>query len=323
MSAEQGTGLGLSLAYDISEGHIAEPKAKRRRLGIYPKFTTIKHFYFPLILACCLNVTSLAQKISNDTFYLSKIPEHGILLDKGWKFHAGDNAEWAGPGYDDSQWKNLNPDIDIHHLLKQNKDAGIGWFRLKIKVDSSVQDSSAALVISQVVASEIYLNGQLLYSFGTVSADYNKEKTYTLRDRPFIIRFARQSTQELAIRYSFNSKNFLILFESNPCARLILKSSSHGFADHTSKKVQTFSLFLVLISISLFPSLFCLSVYFSFRNEKGFLYTGLYTLGQVVTGIIFMNTIIIGNSISLSSFNFIVIQIISLFCVIIVRLKLG
>ena len=129
----------------------------------------MKHIYWLLILSCFTSFVCFAQNSADSIFHINKIPPEGIVLDRGWKFHAGDNPEWAKPEFNDKDWNNLTPDIDVHHLLKQNEDAGIGWFRLKIKVDSSLQGSSATLIISQVVASEIYLNGRLLYNFGTVS----------------------------------------------------------------------------------------------------------------------------------------------------------
>src|SRR5215217_124616 len=140
-----------------------------------------KVFSILLLLFC---VALQAQDSS--VFHIQQIPRTGILLDKGWKFHAGDNLGWANLGFNDKDWQNVNPDVDIHQLLTQQKGATIGWFRLKITIDSSLQDSSAALIISQVVASEIYLNGRLLYRFGTVSRDYNREQTYSLNDHPFL-----------------------------------------------------------------------------------------------------------------------------------------
>ena len=129
-----------------------------------------------LLFNFCILSTCLSQTSDNDFIHLGKIPRDGLLLDKGWRFHAGDDSAWANLGFNDNLWEKINPDIDIHHLQKQKENANIGWFRLKLEVDSSLQNSSASLIISQVVASEIYLNGQLLYRFGTISAERVKSK---------------------------------------------------------------------------------------------------------------------------------------------------
>lgn len=236
------------------------------------------------------------------------------MLDKGWKFHAGDDSQWANPNIDDNNWENLNPNIDIHYLVKQKENAGIGWFRLKINVDSSLQDSSLALVISQVVASEIYLNGKLIYRSGTVSNDYRKEQAYTLRDRPFIIHFPRQNLQELAVRYSFSSRKFITLFDTNPCASLTLKSSNLSFTNFASTSALGY-IIIGIIATYLTLCLFCFYFFISFRNEKAYLFVSVNSLGQVISLLLysFLSAI---KSITLASFLFILSNTLSSICLI-------
>jgi signal transduction histidine kinase len=255
-----------------------------------------------LFYAFLFPVFSFSQDSSGNFFRIDKIPPEGILLDKGWKYHAGDNPEWSNPEFDDSQWKNLSPDIDVHHLLKQNKDAGIGWFRLNIKIDSSLQNSSATLIITQVVASEIYLNGKLIYRFGEVDSDYHKERTYILRSQPFNILFGRQKIQDLAIRYSFSPKKFAFFYQTNPCASLIIKNTNQGFQEYNSMSVLNISLAICLISIYLLLALFCLYLYFYFKNEKAYFFIGLYTLAQATSLVFYMIAIDMGSDISFCSY---------------------
>jgi signal transduction histidine kinase len=267
---------------------------------------------FTFIFLCITNCFSQDSSV----FHLNTIPPEGILLDKNWKFHAADNPEWSNPAYDDSQWKNLSPDIDVHHLLKQNKDAGVGWFRLKFKVDSSLQDSSAALVISQVVASEIYLNGKLLYRFGNVSSDYNKEKTYTINGQPFIIHLARQDIQELAVHYSFNPKKFIVLFNTNPCIGLTLKSSNQSLSDFASATALGLGLTIAIVAMYLTLCLFCLYFFISFRKERAYLFVAINSLGQTISLLLYSLLFSSIKSITTASFIFILSNTISSICLI-------
>ena len=57
-----------------------------------------------------------SQDIADSSLQLTNIPVDGILLNKGWKFHAGDNPEWAKPGYDDKGWTSVNPALELHDL---------------------------------------------------------------------------------------------------------------------------------------------------------------------------------------------------------------
>ena len=59
------------------------------------------------------------------TFYIDSLPAKGILLDKGWKFHEGDNPEWAKPDMDDSKWQSITlSDYSTYLPQFKNKDKG-------------------------------------------------------------------------------------------------------------------------------------------------------------------------------------------------------
>ena len=86
-----------------------------------------------------------AQISTAHGFHLNNLPSKGVLLDKGWKFHAGDAAEWANSDFNDEQWQSINPTLELHHS-PQVKEAGICWFRLKLQVDSSLTNKMLAMV---------------------------------------------------------------------------------------------------------------------------------------------------------------------------------
>jgi hypothetical protein len=65
---------------------------------------------------------------SSQTQIVGTIPNDGVLLEKGWKFHAGDDPQYAKPDFDDEGWQTIDPTKDIYDLLELRK--GIVWFRL-------------------------------------------------------------------------------------------------------------------------------------------------------------------------------------------------
>jgi hypothetical protein len=40
---------------------------------------------------------------------LKQVPGEGILLDKGWRFKAGDDLQWARPGLNVNDWQPIDP----------------------------------------------------------------------------------------------------------------------------------------------------------------------------------------------------------------------
>ncbi len=56
-----------------------------------------------------------------------------IALDKlSWKYHAGDNLDWANPNFDDSAWETLKDTALTRESLPQTGWNGVGWFRLRL-----------------------------------------------------------------------------------------------------------------------------------------------------------------------------------------------
>jgi len=231
-------------------------------------------FYLPFIV--------FAVSKTDSVISIDEIPKDGILLNHGWKFHAGDNPAWAKSNIDDSGWEAINPATDIYYLPQLRK-AEIGWFRLKLHINPSLINQSLAFNLYQVGASEIYLNGRLIYSFGAVNKDYRKERTLQMFNRPFTIRFDTQSTQVVAVRYSFTRKNFFINYLSpNLCLQFTLNKANETFAYHQSDYDTNAFRQLVQITLYLLIGLISLSLYFSFRIQKAYLYFGIYGIFAAV-----------------------------------------
>ena len=140
---------------------------------------------------------------------LDDINEHGALLGT-WKYRPGDNPEWASPTFDDTAWKSTSTLLSRKEL-SENGWQGIGWFRLRVSVpDERLWHTPLALhVLFQAGASEIYLDGELIYKFGTVGTREGEEKPYWKRD-PQVISFSGKSDHLIAIRYSNFSYSRLI-----------------------------------------------------------------------------------------------------------------
>ena len=126
----------------------------------------------------------------------------GTSLQGAWKYHPGDNLQWANPDFNDANWESVDTLLDVDELPAQGWE-GIGWFRLHLSVpDEQLQNVPLALEVTyQVGASEIYLDGELIYKFGTVGTQGAKEAPYWERD-PQVILFSGKTDHLIAVRYS-------------------------------------------------------------------------------------------------------------------------
>ena len=111
-----------------------------------------------------------AQKV--DTFQMNSIPTEGVLLDQGWKFQVGDNLDFAKVDFDDSQWDTVSLS-NYQQYQPFLKKTPIAWFRIQLSLSSLAAEKQIALSISQLGASEIYVNGSLFKKLGEISLSKN------------------------------------------------------------------------------------------------------------------------------------------------------
>src|SRR5688572_27841128 len=75
----------------------------------------------------------------------------------------GDQSGPGRIGYEEPGWKPIRPGTDIHDSIPADAKTGIGWMRLRFRVSEDARKQKLAMMIKQSVASEIYLNGQMIY----------------------------------------------------------------------------------------------------------------------------------------------------------------
>ncbi len=130
---------------------------------------------------------------------------NGVALKKdSWKYSAGDDQMWAEKDFDDAVWAQVKSNwrnVEDFRALEWN---GRGWFRHAILVDENLINQPLALRVWQDGASEIYLDGKLLHSFGAIAAD-GADQEYNPRGLFVPIVFASAGAHTIAVRYSYSA----------------------------------------------------------------------------------------------------------------------
>jgi signal transduction histidine kinase len=116
-----------------------------------------------------------------------------------WRYHPGDNLDWAASEFDDSSWELVDTRLRPAQFSKIDW-RGIGWFRLHVNLPPSAVGKSLGIFIEQAGASEVYVDGQFFCRFGKAGAqkegetDWQRGPVYvSLHDRPEHV---------IAVRYS-------------------------------------------------------------------------------------------------------------------------
>ena len=227
-------------------------------------------------------------------FHIDKLSSDGILLNKGWKFQVGDDPAYANAHHDDKTWKTINPALDIYDLPQIPKSA-IVWFRLHLSIDSSL-NNQLVLIIQQSGASEIYLDGELIHHFGTLSADLEKVKAYDPLWKPVSLPMSKGTQHVLAVRFALQPHiRYTTMYTTNNHALWIqvkdVESGVDFYHEHLSRFVR-YQFFLMGVWF-----LFCV-LHFAFYlfdpSQKANFYFALYAsfflIAIVIQHIFFLRT---------------------------------
>lgn len=169
--------------------------------------------YFCLILICCAHLPGAAVPDSLVYRFQPKNQDYNLSFNgvnfsfvfnddnsDHWFYKAGDDYRYALKGFDDSGWKLTGSDFDIDET--DSTFNGIAWLRLHFRTAPEFAGKTFMVRITHNGASEIFVDGKLLVSYGVVSADPARE----IGRDPHNVYFPLCTTDTLehvmAVRYS-------------------------------------------------------------------------------------------------------------------------
>jgi Stage II sporulation protein E (SpoIIE) len=104
-----------------------------------------------------------------------------VALNGPWKFHVGDNPQWAEPGFDDSQWETVDltptpqttvPGVPIPGFVSgweargHQGYAGYAWYRMRVRIRGAGGPLTLLSPEWFDEAFQVFANGHLVGSFG-------------------------------------------------------------------------------------------------------------------------------------------------------------
>ncbi len=228
-----------------------------------------------LLLLLVLPVYIFAQQ--REVFRIDSLPKEGVVLNKGWRWHIGDDPDFAKFNFDDSQWESIDPSQEVSSMPVIPK--GINWFRLHLSINQDLLNQMV-IMVRQSGASEIYINGKLIHKIGKISQNFRKIEAINPRYKSFSFPCNKDSVQVLAVRYTLHPRMLYsrMFSHSYHFLHLRLITPYHAtelsyqlFGSNDERTIARFSLFLLLGV--LYFALFLFN-----KSKKVYLYFSLYAL---------------------------------------------
>jgi signal transduction histidine kinase len=122
----------------------------------------------------------------------------------GWRFHPGDDLNWADPDFDDSDWIFYTPS-GLTEPIPDSLWQGYGWFRFRLAADSLVYEKVKHLTFFTFGAAEVYLDGKLVKKCGTFSTDAKDERS-VISDTWYnaVMVLQPYESHAMAVRFSYH-----------------------------------------------------------------------------------------------------------------------
>jgi len=221
-----------------------------------------------IVTAYLFFITFTGSSFAQQAFRLDSIGEAPVKLSCCWKYHQGDDSLWAQTEFNDTAWTAISLDS-----FPPDRKA-VHWFRLRLEADSSLLNIPLAMYIYQAGASEIFVDGKKMASYGVVSSDEKTEEGYNPKNTPLIINFSGGASHLIAIRYS----NHVSETRNQGYGPDITLVQANGPIQDEFES-NTSNLIMIDIMIGLFTGLTFLHLllYFFYRADSNNLYYSLFT----------------------------------------------
>ena len=160
-----------------------------------------------ILLFLMLNISPATQSdrlfVASDSLF-NKIGVIDLGSRDGWRFHPGDDLNWANPEFDDSDWIFYKP-FPLYEPISDSLWNGYGWFRYRFAADSTVYAKVTNLYFWTYGAAEVYLDGKLAGKFGTFSTEIQGERRYMYNYKtPTAVFMQPGESHVLAVRFSYH-----------------------------------------------------------------------------------------------------------------------
>lgn len=203
-----------------------------------------------------------------------------------WLWRSGDNSDYAKADFDDRAW-------DTTHIFwaissAPEKWQNIGWFRLKVRVDSTLEGKPLLWQFQHRGASEMYIDGVLVKNYGLPASTKEREKAYRPGYEVFVATVPHTPTHEhvIAVRYSdarARERSSRLLFKVYGVGFTLTLQDARNIGAHVNDVSEnTFGIMFIVSVLGALAVLHLLLYFFNARSKEN-LYYSLFAIGLALS----------------------------------------
>ncbi|GAA4463115.1 hypothetical protein GCM10023093_10860 [Nemorincola caseinilytica] len=203
------------------------------------------------------------------------------VLGKEWLYSPGDERRWADTAFDDSRWQTVNTDMDsMVHNVPYYRNYTIGWFRLHFVADSSMVNVPLAMTLTHMGASEVYLDGERIRTYGKINGRDSSRYVNPFTDPAYFV-LTRAAHHVLAVRYANYDadKNYRTYNSSAVGFDIAIMTAQHFTSVANNKLVSNTFIFILMFGIFIALSTSHLFLYLYNRGIRSNLFFSLFCMG--------------------------------------------
>ena len=189
-----------------------------------------------------------------------------VGLSGRWRYHSGDQPEWANPKFDDRDWAWLDP---VMPDGTPSDWSGIGWFRLRVSVPDELLGRPMALWVVPMGGIQVFVDGAQVGAIGDPARVHAGEAPMvSFIPKAIPITFRRPETV-VALRFSTPARlAHQVLGDGSTCAVGVSLASRIAELNRTHFSVVRLYRFFIGVSFALGLLHFLLFVFLPERKEN-------------------------------------------------------
>jgi len=251
-------------------------------------------FVFLLLIVQFANAQDTTVVVSSNRF--DKFSDQLSLANvNAWLFRPGNDSNWGQPDIDTDGWIKMNP-AELSKKYADKNGRVEGWFRIKLKFDSSLLHKVLWIDFANWAATQLYIDGKLKAKRGNTGENGKPFEEYNDDVDPLAITFNSDTAHSFAIhfvgylspfpphdlKYKLFSTDLFIIDGPNPFTNI-------------SKSIVIIYSFINtwLVTCAVLSLLFWLLA-FQNRREKNLLLIALCTSFYTLLSFAELNTVAIG-----------------------------